>query len=85
MSEERLAAIADRFQVMSDNSYIRYLDRCKNDACLGWERKIEKGLFGRTELDVHKLAAEALGKHKAYQSCANELRSLIAELNKEPT
>jgi len=85
MIDPKLSELADRFQVMSDNSYIRYLDRCRADECLGYEYKMEKGSFGRAELDAHKLATEALGKHKAYQLCANELRSIIAELNKEPT
>lgn len=64
-------------QAKADNSYIEYLNLCRRDECLGWEIKVEKGIFGEPELKAHKDAAEKLGRHRALQEAANALQKIL--------
>lgn len=70
-----------KLQILSDNAYIDYIGLCRRDECLGWEAKVEKGIFGEAELKAHKDAAERLGKHRAMQEAANMLNGLLSESN----
>jgi hypothetical protein len=64
-------------QARADNAYCDYIGLCRRDACLGWEIKVEKGLFGDAELKAHNAAAEKLGRHRALQEAANMLHELL--------
>ena len=64
-------------QARADNAYCAYIGRCRQDECLGWEAKVEKGLFGAAELQAHKDAAEQLGRHRAMQEAVNLLTPLM--------
>ena len=41
--------LLDRLQARADNAYCDYIGLCRRDECLGWEAKVEKGLFGDAE------------------------------------
>jgi len=69
--------LLDRLQARADNAYCDYIGLCRRDECLGWEAKVEKGLFGEAELKAHKEAAERLGRHRALQEAANLLHELL--------
>lgn len=66
--------LLERLNARADNAYCRYMDYCKRDPCLGWEIKVEKGIFGLAELEAHKAAAEMLGWHRAYHDVIKILR-----------
>ena len=66
--------LIERLQARADNAYVDYINWCRRDECLGWEAKIEKGVLGLAELEAHKRAAEALGRHRALQEVANLLQ-----------
>ena len=69
--------LLDRIQARADNAYCDYIGLCRRDECLGWEAKVEKGIFGEAELKAHKIAAEMLGRHRALQEAANLLHELL--------
>lgn len=69
--------LLDRLQARADNAYCDYIGLCRRDECLGWEAKVEKGLFGDAELKAHKDAAERLGRHRALQEAVNLLHELL--------
>ena len=69
--------LLDRLQTRADNAYGDYIGLCRRDECLGWEAKVEKGLFGDAELKAHKDAAEQLGRHRALQEVANLLHEML--------
>ena len=69
--------LLDRLQAKADNAYCDYIGLCRRDECLGWEAKVEKGLFGDAELKAHKDAAERLGRHRALQEAASLLHELL--------
>ena len=69
-----------KLQARADNAYFDYIELCRRDKALGWEIKVEKGLFGDAELKAHKDAAEQLGRHRALSEVINLLRDEISEL-----
>ena len=56
----------DRLKALSENAYIAYIESLRRTECLGEEIKMERGQFHLPELDAHRLAAEWLGRHRAY-------------------
>ena len=72
--EDDLKKLIERVYARADNSYCKYIDRCRADECLGWEIKVEKGKFGKAEIDAHTSAAEELGRHRALHEVAMMLR-----------
>lgn len=52
-----LDALVKCLQTRADNAYCEYMDRLRRNECLGWEIKIERGLFREPELKAHKAAA----------------------------
>lgn len=75
--DSQVRGLLDRVQARADNAYCEYIGLCGRDECLGWEIKVEKGLFGEKELKSHKAAAEKLGRHRALQEVANLLHELL--------
>lgn len=69
-----------QLQVRANSAYLDYIRLCRRDKALGWEIKVEKGLFGGAELKAHKDAAEQLGRHRALSEVINLLRDEISEL-----
>lgn len=71
-------ALLVKIQAESDAAYIKYLDICKTNGCLGEEFKMTHGIFTSVDLRSHKQAAEMLGKHRALQEIANELLKALS-------
>lgn len=69
--------IVSRFVVLRDSAYFAYIDQSRKYECLGWEAKLKHGKFGSPELEAHKLAAEWLGKHRAYAHAVSELNDAL--------
>jgi len=69
--------LVSRLQTKADNAYFDYIELCRRDECLGQEYKIEKGIFGEAELDAHKNASEALGRHRAYSKAVKDVIDFI--------
>ena len=57
--------IVNRLRAKADNSYNDYISINKRDECLGWEIKVERGKFGKAELDAHMAASKKLGRYQA--------------------
>ena len=68
-------SLITRLQALSENSYSEYIDCCRQDSCLGWEGKIAHGTFRAQELEAHKKAAEAFGRHLAYHRLLQDLQT----------
>lgn len=68
------------FRSLSDRAYCNYIEQMRRDVCLGWEYKAAHGKFGELELKGHVLAAQQLGRHKAFREAANALRGSDAPL-----
>ena len=71
----------ERLKARAENAYVRYIQCCGRNECLGLEAKIEKGVFGLTELEAHKAASEMLGWHRAYMDA---IKLLIDEAGTVP-
>ena len=65
-----LTSLVARLRGRGDNAYLDYIFQSKRDECLGWEVKVEKGLFGHPELAAHTLRGEFLGRHRALYEAA---------------
>ena len=74
-----LHELVTQLQARADNAYQAYIGLCRRDECLGWEAKIDKGLFGLAELTAHKNAAEKLGRQRALHEAADVVRQAIAK------
>ena len=79
-SIEQLKGVKDRLLARADNAYIDYLGRCGVKECLGFEAKIDKGIFGGPGLEAHKKAAEKLGAHRALMEAHAMIDNLIKQL-----
>ena len=71
--ENELKKLAERLHGRADNAYCAYIGKCRDDACLGWEAKVDLKKFGRTELQAHMDAAEQLGRHRALHEAVDLL------------
>ena len=69
--------LLERLQARADSAYCDYIGQLRRDECLGWEIKVEKGLFGAAELKAHTDAAEKLGRHRALHEAANMLAEVL--------
>jgi hypothetical protein len=56
----------DLLAEFAERTYCQYIEQMRKDECLGADKKIELGKFGRTELDAHCRGAYFLGMHRAY-------------------
>lgn len=77
LSAAPLFALADRLKARADNAYIDMISAAGKVEALGWEIKVERGTFGRPELDAHNAIAEKLGRHRALMEAHNLLAELL--------
>jgi uncharacterized protein YPO0396 len=74
--------IVNSLTARGENAYSQGISQARQDACLGWEIKVERNEFGRDELDAHNRAAEWLGRHRAMIEAADELRAILDKYQK---
>ena len=70
-------------RLMSDIAYGDFIGQMRRDECLGSEIKMEHHKFGEVELKAHRVAAEKLGRHRAFHETANMLEELLKETKSE--
>ena len=58
---ERIEAVT----VASGSYYCRYIRQMEKTECLGWEAKVNTGVFGKAEFDAHAEGNRLLGWHQA--------------------
>lgn len=75
--EAMLTDMLERMRARADNAYIDYIGQERRDECLGWEIKIERGVFGEYELKAHRAAAEQLGRHRALHEAIGMLTEVL--------
>lgn len=80
-TKEILNALQGRLQARSENAYCDMIGIARRDESLGWEIKVERGEFGRKELDAHCAAAEKLGRHRALAEACLEIQEILSTLN----
>ena len=68
------------FAEARDRAYCEYIDLCGRPECCGVDAKIRTGTFTRQDLDAHRKASEALGRHRA---CAQIVRDLTGGIPRE--
>ena len=83
MSRSDLLALSERLKARADNAYIDMISAARKDEALGWEIKVERGKFGRPELDAHCAIAEKLGRHRALMEAHNLLAEILRANGKE--
>lgn len=66
-------ALLERMRARADNAYCAYIGQLRRDECLGWEIKVERGKFGKPEIEAHCKASELLGRHRAMHEAAEML------------
>lgn len=64
-------------EVLRNNAYTTYIGQCRRDECLGWEGKLDRGLFGIKELEAHKDSKEMLGFYRAYTEVLKMINDYI--------
>lgn len=72
-----LFALSDRLKARAENAYLEMISAARKDEALGWEIKVERGTFGRPELDAHSAIAEKLGRHSALMEAHNLLAEIL--------
>lgn len=76
-TDHDLTKLVELFESISSNSYIKYIQSCRKEDCLGFEAKVKSGKFGEAQLLAHKEAQEMLGRHRAFAEAAQMLRKAI--------
>ncbi|AWM87360.1 hypothetical protein [Microvirga sp. 17 mud 1-3] len=64
---------SDELRSRADAAYSAYIQQMRSRECLGWEHKVKTRKFGEAELKAHTKAGEFLGRHRAFDECANML------------
>jgi len=72
-----LADLRSRLLARADNAYCEMISVARRDESLGWEIKVERGEFGRKELDAHCKAGELLGRHRALAEACREIDEVL--------
>lgn len=80
--KQLVEALAQRLRTRADNAYCDMIDVSRRDESLGWEIKVERGTFGRPELDAHVKAGQLLGRHRALHEAAKLVEEELQELLK---
>lgn len=76
-NENLLKELIEYLDARWNNTYYEYISHLRQDACLGWEIKVERGLFHHQELKAHTTAAEMLGEHRAFSEMAKMVREMV--------
>ena len=58
--------LRERINARRENSYLEYVNLCRDEGCLGEDAKMRTAGFGRRELEAHKEASRKLGQHIAF-------------------
>ena len=72
-----LSDLLERMRARADNAYCAYIGVLRQDECLGWEIKVERGKFGKAEIEAHCKANEMLGRHRALHEAAEMLQEFL--------
>lgn len=72
-----LADLLSRLRARSENAYCDMISVARRDESLGWEIKVERGEFGRKELDSHVKMAELLGRYRALAEACREIDEVL--------
>ena len=81
VGSKELLALRDRLMARAENAYCDMIALARKDESLGWEIKVERGQFGRKELDAHCAGGEKLGRHRALVEACREIDALLKEAN----
>ena len=76
MFTDELRKMVSQLNSKAENAYCEYINLCRADACLGFDAKVENGIFGMPELNAHKASAEKLGRYRALNEAASMLQEL---------
>lgn len=68
-----LSDLRSRLWARSENAYINMISVARKDESLGWEIKVQRGEFGRNELDSHTKMGELLGRHRALAEVCHDI------------
>lgn len=79
-----LADLRSRLWARCENAYCNMIAVARRDESLGWEIKVERGEFGRKELDSHTKMGELLGRHRALAEACREIDEVL-KANKSVT
>ena len=72
-----LADLRSRLWARCENAYCDMISVARRDESLGWEIKVERGEFGRKELDSHTKMGELLGRHRALAEACREIDDVV--------
>lgn len=72
-----LADLRSRLWARCENAYCDMIAVARRDESLGWEIKVERGEFGRKELDSHTKMGELLGRHRALAEACREIDEVL--------
>ena len=72
-----LADLRSRLWARCENAYCDMISVARRDESLGWEIKVERGEFGRKELDSHAKMGELLGRHRALAEACREIDEVL--------
>ena len=78
---QRLVSLRERLWARAENAYCDMIGLARKDESLGWEIKVERGEFGRKELDAHTAGGEKLGRHRALAEACREIDELLKQAN----
>ena len=76
-SDALLADLRSRLWARCENAYCDMISVARRDESLGWEIKVERGEFGRKELDSHSKMGELLGRHRALAEACREIDEVL--------
>lgn len=75
----KVRELLEEIKALGDGTYCRALDIARNPDALGWEIKVQRGEFGRKELEAHCDSSRHIGKHQGYADVRNKLTQILEQ------
>ena len=66
-----------------EDAYVRYIQQCRHDNCLGADYHMRHGTFDTKRLEAQKAASELLGRSIACADAVRELKLLLTGMLRE--
>lgn len=73
------AELLKSLRAYADSEYIKGLNVCKTNECLGEDQKMTFGTFGKAELEAHRKAARHFGAHFGIHEAIRAAASIGAD------
>jgi hypothetical protein len=76
---DKIESALEEIRRIADGAYCASLDKFSSTPCLGFEAKVERGLFGKAEHSAHAEANKLMGRHFGMHEALRIIRDAISK------